>query len=94
MYPHQKSAVFFDSDIIDTDTWKLKQLAKAALELIWPQSELYAFIQANDEKTNSYVIMVAHRINNPMSAYKADIIDEDTYPHMECIFKDIFQTLL
>jgi len=94
MVPYKKATVFFDADIIDTDTWKIKQLGQTARELISSPQELFAFINLDDEDVNSYLITIAHRLNKPVFIYKASIIDEDTDPYLVCIFKDFFQTLV
>jgi len=87
MSPPSKSRVFFVDDAFYMETWRLEQLTEAAQHLLDSGLGLYAFIQADEEQDNRFVIAPVRTPNEPLLVYEAIIIDKDTVPKLTCEFK-------
>jgi len=87
MSPARRLAIFFSEDIIDIETWKVKQMGQVARGLVYTRPELCAFIQSDDVHGDRFTITVAHKLTEPLLIYEAVIIDEDTLPQLKCRFE-------
>ena len=81
-----ENGVFFDEKVLGRETWRLKQLAKAAQRLIDGSRELCAFIKSGNQKNTRFTISVGSAPAKTMYLYEADVIDEDTEPRLRCTF--------
>ncbi|MHC4622424.1 MAG: hypothetical protein ACYS4W_00810 [Planctomycetota bacterium] len=81
-----ENGVFFDENVLGRETWRLKQLAKAAQRLIDGSRELCAFIKSGNQKNTRFTISVGSAPDKPLYIYETDVIDEDREPPLRCTF--------
>lgn len=81
-----ESGIFFDEKVVHLDTWRLKRLAKATRTLVAGSLDLSAFITAQDDNSNRFLVSIASAPKEPLLIYEVTVVDEYTEPRFECVF--------
>ena len=80
----KKSKIFFGSDTVNLDTWKVKKAEDAARELLRDRPGFSAFIYSDDVLGDHFVVKLGRKPGEAAFVYEGTIVDEDTMPYMKC----------